>query len=44
MVEYFVPVKEGVYIPSISAEGVVYTRVSAELWNEAVLSGAMSCE
>lgn len=38
----FVPFEEDVFIPSIGINGLTYTKVDKELWNEAVLSGWMS--
>jgi hypothetical protein len=38
----FEPFTEDVFIPSIGEDGIKYTRVDKDLFNEAVLSGWMS--
>lgn len=38
----FTPFTEDVNIPSIGKNGVKYTKIDKDLWNEAILSGWMS--
>ena len=40
--KYFEPIDTDICIPSINENGIAYTKVSKELFNEAVLKGFMS--
>jgi len=42
MEEYFKGFEEDLYIPSLTEEGIKYTKVDKELANEAVFKGYLS--